>query len=269
MEQRSDGLVRITLKKAYTDGTIAVDMDPLSPLCRVGRIRGGAAALGGALAAHRGPFHLATGLPRHRRRVRPHQEIRIGLIQRMATRFARPSRWWYFSLMNACSCIDSPAIHHTCQPGGLYAPRRHRVVLSRITDHCRAGAEPRVSGRVPGPPGEGGRDVSGGASNSPTGGSIPPIASGVGGLRASALSLEQLESLADEPAAARAIVAPSALGSLASDLVFTPVPPCRVIDTPSGRRPAGPVCVAAVLHHRHLRVRGPGRPNQRLRRPAR
>jgi hypothetical protein len=26
---------RITLKKAYTDGTIAVDMDPLSLLCRL------------------------------------------------------------------------------------------------------------------------------------------------------------------------------------------------------------------------------------------
>jgi len=33
--QRSDGLVRITLKKAYTDGTIAVDMDPLSLLRRL------------------------------------------------------------------------------------------------------------------------------------------------------------------------------------------------------------------------------------------
>jgi len=27
--------VRITLKKAYSDGTIAVDMDPLSLLCRL------------------------------------------------------------------------------------------------------------------------------------------------------------------------------------------------------------------------------------------
>jgi Putative transposase len=34
-EQRPDGLVRITLKKAYTDGTRAVDMDPLSLLCRL------------------------------------------------------------------------------------------------------------------------------------------------------------------------------------------------------------------------------------------
>src|SRR5260221_5143948 len=32
VDQRPDGLVRITLKKAYTDGTIAVDMDPLSPV---------------------------------------------------------------------------------------------------------------------------------------------------------------------------------------------------------------------------------------------
>jgi hypothetical protein len=32
VEQRPDGLVRITLKKAYTDGTIAVD-NPLSLLC--------------------------------------------------------------------------------------------------------------------------------------------------------------------------------------------------------------------------------------------
>jgi len=30
-----DGLVRITLKKAYADGTVAVDMDPLSLLCRL------------------------------------------------------------------------------------------------------------------------------------------------------------------------------------------------------------------------------------------
>ena len=35
VELRPDGLVRITLKKAYADGTIAVDMDPLSPLCRL------------------------------------------------------------------------------------------------------------------------------------------------------------------------------------------------------------------------------------------
>jgi hypothetical protein len=35
VEQRPDGLVRITLKKAYTDGTIAVDMDPRSLLCRL------------------------------------------------------------------------------------------------------------------------------------------------------------------------------------------------------------------------------------------
>ena len=34
-QQRPDGLVRITLKKAYTDGTVAVDMDPLSLLCRL------------------------------------------------------------------------------------------------------------------------------------------------------------------------------------------------------------------------------------------
>jgi hypothetical protein len=35
VEQRADGLVRITLKKAYSDGTIAVEMDPLSLLCRL------------------------------------------------------------------------------------------------------------------------------------------------------------------------------------------------------------------------------------------
>jgi hypothetical protein len=35
VEQRPDGLVRITLKRAYSDGTIAVDMDPLSLLCRL------------------------------------------------------------------------------------------------------------------------------------------------------------------------------------------------------------------------------------------
>ncbi len=35
LEQRPDRLVRITLKKAYSDGTLAVDMDPLSLLCRL------------------------------------------------------------------------------------------------------------------------------------------------------------------------------------------------------------------------------------------
>ena len=35
LDQRPDGLVRITLKKAYNDGTVAVDMDPLSLLCRL------------------------------------------------------------------------------------------------------------------------------------------------------------------------------------------------------------------------------------------
>jgi hypothetical protein len=35
LEQRPDGLVRIILKKAYSDGTVAVDMDPLSLLCRL------------------------------------------------------------------------------------------------------------------------------------------------------------------------------------------------------------------------------------------
>ena len=35
VEQQPNGLVRITLKKAYSDGTVAVDMDPLSLLCRL------------------------------------------------------------------------------------------------------------------------------------------------------------------------------------------------------------------------------------------
>ena len=35
LEVRPDGLVRIALKRAYSDGTVAVDMDPLSLLCRL------------------------------------------------------------------------------------------------------------------------------------------------------------------------------------------------------------------------------------------
>ena len=35
LEPRPDGLVRLTLKRAYADGTVAVDMDPLSLLCRL------------------------------------------------------------------------------------------------------------------------------------------------------------------------------------------------------------------------------------------
>ena len=35
VELRPDGLVRITLKKAYADGTLSASMDPLSLLCRL------------------------------------------------------------------------------------------------------------------------------------------------------------------------------------------------------------------------------------------
>jgi plasmid stabilization system protein ParE len=35
VEPQKGGLVRIALKRAYADGTIAVDMDPLSLLCRL------------------------------------------------------------------------------------------------------------------------------------------------------------------------------------------------------------------------------------------
>ena len=35
IQNRQDGLVRIILKKAFSDGTVAVDMDPLSLLCRL------------------------------------------------------------------------------------------------------------------------------------------------------------------------------------------------------------------------------------------
>ena len=35
IESRPDGLVRIILKKTFSDGTVAVDMDPLSLLCRL------------------------------------------------------------------------------------------------------------------------------------------------------------------------------------------------------------------------------------------
>ena len=32
---RPDGLVRVALKKPFSDGTVAIDMDPLSLLCRL------------------------------------------------------------------------------------------------------------------------------------------------------------------------------------------------------------------------------------------
>src|SRR6266511_2241438 len=35
VEPQKNGLVRIALKRAYADGTVAVDMDPLSLLCRL------------------------------------------------------------------------------------------------------------------------------------------------------------------------------------------------------------------------------------------
>ncbi len=35
VELRPDGLVRLSLERAYADGTVAVDMDPLSLVCRL------------------------------------------------------------------------------------------------------------------------------------------------------------------------------------------------------------------------------------------
>jgi len=35
LERRPDGLVRLALQRAYADGTVAVEMDPLSLLCRL------------------------------------------------------------------------------------------------------------------------------------------------------------------------------------------------------------------------------------------
>jgi hypothetical protein len=35
LELRPDGMVRITLKRAFADGALALDMDPLSLLCRL------------------------------------------------------------------------------------------------------------------------------------------------------------------------------------------------------------------------------------------
>ncbi len=49
VEHRPDGLVRITLKKAYRDGTVAVDMDPLSLLCRLASAK---PPLGGRACLH-------------------------------------------------------------------------------------------------------------------------------------------------------------------------------------------------------------------------
>ncbi len=49
LEHRPDGLVRITLKKAYRDGTVAVDMDPLSLLLPPGHQRAATTPAHGSL----------------------------------------------------------------------------------------------------------------------------------------------------------------------------------------------------------------------------
>ncbi|WP_437964522.1 hypothetical protein [Sorangium sp. So ce260] len=41
VEPQQDGLVRLSLKRAFADGTVAVDMDPLSLLCRLAALRSG------------------------------------------------------------------------------------------------------------------------------------------------------------------------------------------------------------------------------------
>jgi hypothetical protein len=76
VEQRADGLVRITLKKAYTDGTIAVDMDPLSLLLPSGHQRASTAVphrevRGGAGPSEPVEVASRTAIARSRRRGRP------------------------------------------------------------------------------------------------------------------------------------------------------------------------------------------------------
>ncbi len=59
LEHRPDGLVRITLKKAYRDGTVAVDMEPLSLLLPPGHQRAATTPAHGSLRAC--PGVLAAG----------------------------------------------------------------------------------------------------------------------------------------------------------------------------------------------------------------
>ncbi len=72
LEQRPDGLVRITLKKPYTDGTVAVDMDPLSLLSRLATRFPHGASTPFATRAYSGPGahgdHASHRSPRKRPR---------------------------------------------------------------------------------------------------------------------------------------------------------------------------------------------------------
>jgi Putative transposase len=55
-----DGLVRITLKKPFSDGTVAVDMDPLSLLCRLAASVRVGCARGNPKVVHIAPYDPAT-----------------------------------------------------------------------------------------------------------------------------------------------------------------------------------------------------------------
>jgi hypothetical protein len=78
--------VRITLKKAYTDGTIAVDMDPLSLLCRL--------ATSVPAPTFLAAMGEATEVP-HRSRVRcpPYWQSRVLRRQALGDEDGGQGRW--------------------------------------------------------------------------------------------------------------------------------------------------------------------------------
>ena len=59
VELRPDGLVRIALKRAYSDGTVAVDMDPLSLLSRLAAAVPPPCRCGSASSPDRKPLHFS------------------------------------------------------------------------------------------------------------------------------------------------------------------------------------------------------------------
>ncbi len=76
--QRPDGLVRIILKKAYRDGTVAVDMDPIVATVPIGyqrastalphrTLRGGSGSREPVETAHRAAFAHGGVAPGTRR----------------------------------------------------------------------------------------------------------------------------------------------------------------------------------------------------------
>ncbi|WP_437601713.1 transposase [Sorangium sp. So ce590] len=143
VEPQQDGLVRLSLKRAFGDGTVAVDMDPLSLLCRLAASvpppRFHTVKYAGVLASASRPRWRASASDRalrsqkslRRRTMTPLRNASVAAIERSTNRAelfrprtepSRRSRSHPFGLLHYVSSRCAPASFTYAPPPFTYAP---------------------------------------------------------------------------------------------------------------------------------------------------